>query len=96
MALSLARMGARVVIASSDTFACMGAVREIKELSGNQNVDFYRVDLSDMSSVRHAATQINQRESHLHILINNAGMIRVCDFDKLDTSLIKLPYGLYL
>ena len=45
----------------------------ILERSGNHNVDYYVVDLSDFTSIRTFVEYFKVKEKSLDILINNAG-----------------------
>lgn len=74
-ARDLARRGARVIIASRDTAKSKKAVEDIKRTTGNNNVEYRYLDLSQFSSVRHFAEEINRNVEKLHILVNNAGLI---------------------
>lgn len=46
---------------------------EVIEQSGNRNVVVRHLDLTSLKSVRKFATDIQKSESHIDILINNAG-----------------------
>jgi NAD(P)-dependent dehydrogenase (short-subunit alcohol dehydrogenase family) len=46
---------------------------EIVKVSGNENVVVRHLDLASLKSVRRFALDILKSESHLDILINNAG-----------------------
>ncbi|CAH0555460.1 unnamed protein product [Brassicogethes aeneus] len=71
-ALSLASRGCRVIIADK----CDGAkaVNKIIEYTNNEEVLTKHLDLSSLQSVRKFAKEINDTESRLDILINNAGV----------------------
>ena len=73
-ALDLATRNARVILACRSVQRGEAAVRRIKEETGSQNVVLKIVDMSDLTSVRKLADQINTEEKKLHILINNAGI----------------------
>lgn len=53
------------------------AVKDIKQLSGNENVKAEYLDLSDLITVNEFSNRINSELNKLDILINNAG-IMVC------------------
>ena len=44
------------------------------ELTGNENIEVYRLDLSSLWSVRQFAQEILEREERLDVLINNAAV----------------------
>ena len=72
-AKELARRGGRVILACRDTSKGHAAVSEVKKYSGNNQVIFQHLDLSSLASVRDFCKRINETESRLDILINNAG-----------------------
>src|SRR5579885_3477815 len=73
-ALGLARMGASVVMVCRDRARGEAAQNEIKEKSGNNNVDLLLADLSSQQSIRQLVEDFQSRYSQLHVLINNAGV----------------------
>ncbi|XP_069135785.1 retinol dehydrogenase 12-like [Argopecten irradians] len=73
-ALELAFRGARVILACRNLNKAKQAAQEIKEKTGNYNVDYQYLDLSDLTSVRKFAEHINGSEPRLDLLINNAGI----------------------
>ncbi|XP_060778124.1 retinol dehydrogenase 12, like [Neoarius graeffei] len=80
-AIDLAKRGMRVIMACRDMQKGDAALKEVIEVSGNQNVICKKLDLSDSSSIREFAQNINSEEKQLHILINNAGVM-VCPYGK--------------
>lgn len=62
-------MGANVIIACRDQVNGALAVENIQASSGNPNVSFEELDLSDFSSIQ----LFSRRIKRCHILINNAG-----------------------
>ncbi|MFB0537455.1 MAG: SDR family oxidoreductase [Anaerolineae bacterium] len=73
-ALGLARRGATVVIVCRNRDRGEAALAEIKSATGNPNVDLLLADLSSQAEVRRLAEEFKSRYSHLHVLINNAGV----------------------
>jgi NAD(P)-dependent dehydrogenase (short-subunit alcohol dehydrogenase family) len=73
-ALSLAKMGAQVIITGRSKSSGEEAVAEIKEVSGNAKVDLLVGDLSAQENVRSLAEQFKVRYDRLDVLINNAGL----------------------
>ncbi len=73
-ALGLAKQGATVVLVSRDRARGEQAQSEIKQESGNPNIDLMIADLSSQQSIRKLAEDFKQRYSQLHVLINNAGV----------------------
>uniref|UniRef100_A0A8K9UP47 Retinol dehydrogenase 12 n=1 Tax=Oncorhynchus mykiss TaxID=8022 RepID=A0A8K9UP47_ONCMY len=81
-ALDLAKRGARIIMACRDMEKAEGALKEVIEGSGSQNVVIKKLDLSDTKSIRQFAETINKGERRqLNILINNAGVM-VCPHGK--------------
>lgn len=72
-AVDLARRNARVIMACRDEQRGREACNEVKRLSGNENVQFSKLDLADLQSVRKFAAQVLEQEPRIDILINNAG-----------------------
>ncbi len=72
-ARELAKMGAAVTIVSRNPEKTARTVIEIREASGNPNVDMLVADLSSQADIRRAAAEFNARHDHLNVLVNNAG-----------------------
>jgi NAD(P)-dependent dehydrogenase (short-subunit alcohol dehydrogenase family) len=72
-AQALAQMDATVVIVGRDVQKAAQVSKEIREASGNQNVDWLLADLSSQQDIRQLATEFKSKYSQLHVLINNAG-----------------------
>src|SRR2546430_13517810 len=88
-ARELAKMGATVVIVCRNRTKGEAAQAEIKEASGNIQVDLIVADLSELSQVRRTASEFLQKYSQLHVLIHNAGGIhgeRTVTPDGLETT----------
>lgn len=74
-ARDLARRGARVILAVRSLKRGEEAAQDIKESTGNPNILVKECDLSSLASVRTFASNILKTESHLHVLVLNAGMV---------------------
>lgn len=72
-ARELANKGATVVLVSRNRAKGEATQAEIKQTTGNENVDLLVADLSFLQEVRRLVAEFQQKYSHLHILINNAG-----------------------
>ena len=72
-ARELAGRGARVIIASRSADKTLPVIDEIKKATGNDNVEFAKLDLGDLDSVRACAKDLLARDMPIHGLINNAG-----------------------
>jgi len=73
IATELARQGATVVMVARDRRRGEEARREIASATGNASLDLLVADLSSQQAVRRLAEEFQQRYSHLHVLVNNAG-----------------------
>lgn len=73
-ATGIAKTGATVVIACRSRERGLKAVEEIKQASGNSNVELLIVDLASQRSVRNAVEEFKKRFNRLDVLINNAGV----------------------
>ena len=73
-ALTLAKMGAQVVVTGRSQTSGEAAVQELRQLSGSQQVDLLLANLSTRLGVRSLAEQFSQRYARLNVLINNAGL----------------------
>ena len=73
IATELARQGATVVMVSRDRRKGEEARAEIAALTGSTSLDLLVADLSSQQAIRQLAKEFQQRYSHLHVLVNNAG-----------------------
>jgi NAD(P)-dependent dehydrogenase (short-subunit alcohol dehydrogenase family) len=88
-ALELARRGAQVTIVSRDKARGEAALADIRQQSGNQQVELILADLSSMKEVRRVAARFLATHDRLHVLVNNAGVIltdRVVTEDNLEAT----------
>ena len=75
-AAALARQGGRVYIASRSREKGEEAVAGIKASTGNEAVWFLPLELADLDSVRACAAAFLATGDPLHVLVNNAGVVR--------------------
>ncbi|XP_076014161.1 retinol dehydrogenase 12, like [Genypterus blacodes] len=80
-AIDLAKRGSRIIMACRDMEKAQTALKEVIELSGNENIVCMKLDLSDTKSIKEFAEAINKGEEKLNILINNAGVM-ACPYGK--------------
>jgi len=73
IATELARLGATVVMVSRDRRKGEEARAEIAALTGSASLDLLVADLSSQQAIRQLAKEFQQRYSHLHVLVSNAG-----------------------
>lgn len=74
-ALSLAKMGATVVMVVRNKERGEKAQKEIVKQSGSSSVDLMICDLSSMESIRQFAEEFKKKYKRLDVLINNAGAV---------------------
>jgi NAD(P)-dependent dehydrogenase (short-subunit alcohol dehydrogenase family) len=72
----LARRGGRVYVASRSPEKGSAAVAAIRAATGNDAVEYLPLDLADLDSVRACAASFLARGEPLHVLVNNAGVVR--------------------
>ncbi len=75
IAMGLAGIGAKIVVISRTAESGQAAISYIKELTGNDNVDFLEADLSLQSSIRNVAEEFKRKYDNLHVLVNAAGAL---------------------
>lgn len=74
-ARELAARGATVALVGRDETKTRATVEEIRQLTGNSEVDYLLADLSSQAAVRGMAEAFRRRYGALHVLINNAGVL---------------------
>lgn len=72
-AISLAKLGATVIITGRNNQSGEEAVNEIKTLSKNENIDLIIADISTISGMKILVTDFKSKYDGLDVLINNAG-----------------------
>ncbi|XP_063080055.1 retinol dehydrogenase 12 [Engraulis encrasicolus] len=80
-AVDLASRGARVILACRDVEKGEMAATEIRTKVGGAKVEVRELDLADVSSIRTFAQKFLSEVNHLHVLINNAGVM-MCPYMK--------------
>lgn len=73
-AIDLAQMEAMVLIHGRNPEKTKQTAREVSELTGNSNVDYFTADFSDLKQVKNLSSDIHQKYDRLDGLINNAGV----------------------
>jgi NAD(P)-dependent dehydrogenase (short-subunit alcohol dehydrogenase family) len=74
-AIALANKGYNVIITGRSIKTCMQALMEIKDKSGNNNIDYIVADFSSLSSIQNLADEYRKKFITLDILINNVGTL---------------------
>jgi retinol dehydrogenase-14 len=72
-ALGLAALGARVAIVGRDLGRAEAAAANVREATGNPNVDAFGADLSSQAEVRRLAADVLTAYPRLDVLMNNVG-----------------------
>lgn len=76
IALGLAKSGARVVMVCRDPLRGGSALEYVRIGSGNRAVELMLADLSSQEQIRELARTCRSRYGNLHILVNNASVIK--------------------
>jgi len=72
-AQAIAAQGGRVVIVGRNAAKAEAVTAELRQASGNPQIDFLLADLSPMAEVRRLAGEFLARYERLDVLVNNAG-----------------------
>ncbi|XP_020309725.1 retinol dehydrogenase 13 isoform X1 [Oncorhynchus kisutch] len=75
-AKELAKRGGRIIMGCRDMEKCEAAAKEIRGQTLNPHVYARHIDLASINSIRQFAERVNQEETHVDVLINNAGVMR--------------------
>ena len=73
-ARSLAKTGATIILACRDPKKALNAVEELKADTKNSNIEFMKLDLSDLKSIKDFTNEFKNKYHNLNILINNAAV----------------------
>ncbi|XP_064394863.1 WW domain-containing oxidoreductase-like [Halichondria panicea] len=73
-ALAMVKSGAHVIIASRNEIKANNAITKLNKAHKNAQVEFMKVDLGSLHSVKELAKAFISRELPLHILVCNAGV----------------------
>jgi len=74
-AVSLASMGARIILACRNREKALEAAKDIQAASGSSRVEFIPLDLCSTKSIRSFATSIAEKRIEIDALVNNAGVM---------------------
>lgn len=72
---ALAQQGATVVLVGRNPAKGESVVRQIKQQTGNEAVEFMLANLSSQQDIRSLAEQFRAKYRQLHVLVNNAGAV---------------------
>ncbi len=76
-ARALAQMGAEVIVVGRNREKCEAVVAQIKQETGNPQVEFMLADFSELAQVRQLAQDFKRKHDKLHVLVNNAGVLQL-------------------
>jgi NAD(P)-dependent dehydrogenase (short-subunit alcohol dehydrogenase family) len=74
VASALARAGAEVIVHGRDDQRIANTLAEIRQATPGARVRSVRADFASLADVRELARQLLAQESHIEVLINNAGI----------------------
>jgi NAD(P)-dependent dehydrogenase (short-subunit alcohol dehydrogenase family) len=74
-ARELAKMGAQIVIVSRGAEKCALVTEQIKQETGNTNIEYIAADLSTHAGTQKVAHEFKKRHTRLDALLNNAGAL---------------------
>ena len=74
-AVQLAELGANVVLVGRNSEKTSAVVEDVKEQTGNQEVQFLIADLSSQQAIRQLADDFKAHHQRLDVLVNNAGAL---------------------
>ncbi|CAL1540970.1 unnamed protein product [Lymnaea stagnalis] len=81
IALQLANRGGKIIMACRDETEGKKAAEFVRKETENMDVYFMKLDLNSFKSIRAFVDRFKKKEKHLHILINNAGVM-MCPEEK--------------
>jgi len=70
----LAYMGATIIFACREKTKAVAVLEEIQKETKNPNLEFIRLDLGDLKSIKEFTEEFTSKYQKLNILINNAGV----------------------
>ncbi len=88
----LAEMGARVLAVGRNAEKGAACVDELQAVTGSNDIEFLRADLSVQAEVRQLAATVKDRVDRLDVLLNNAGVLMFRREETLDG--IEMTFGL--
>lgn len=75
-ALALAGMGARLILVCRSAEKGRAAMESIQRTTGNSKIELMTADLASLGQVENLAREVLERHPALHVLINNAGLLK--------------------
>jgi len=90
-AKALLEHNAKVYVAARNPEKAQKAIEDLKTATGKQAL-FLKLDLADLKSVKAAGEEFNSKETELHILFNNGGVM-MCPVNSLTVDGYDLQFG---
>ncbi|KAJ6575615.1 hypothetical protein DFH09DRAFT_377253 [Mycena vulgaris] len=90
----LLQHNATVYIAARNEESAKTAIKDLQSQTGRE-AQFIQLDLADLHSVKRAAEAFRQRETHLHVLFNNGGVMTP-PIELLTAQNIDLQFGTHV
>ncbi|KAI9462833.1 NAD-P-binding protein [Lactarius psammicola] len=84
--------GARVYIATRSEEKSQKAIEELKKETGKDSIFFLKLDLADLVSIKAAAAEYISKETELHTLYNNGGVMYT-PIDHVTTQGFDMQFG---
>ncbi|KAF9055052.1 NAD(P)-binding protein [Hymenopellis radicata] len=73
---ALLEHNAKVYLAARSQDKALAAIEKLKSETGGKEAIFLRLDLASLADIKRSAEEFKSKEDQLHILINNAGIMR--------------------
>ncbi|WP_125589276.1 SDR family NAD(P)-dependent oxidoreductase [Companilactobacillus jidongensis] len=75
VAIGLAKNGMKVIIHGRNEVKTQHVVEEIKQITGNNDIEYLLADLFSFEDIKNMAEAFKKRYDHLDVLVNNAGAV---------------------
>ncbi len=98
-ALKIAQEGHQLYLHGRNPDKLNSVIAELKQASGNEDIDGFVTDLSDLNKVQALSEEINEKVAHLDVLVNNAGVFKTSQAitkDGIDIRIVVNYYAPYV
>ena len=83
-AIQLAHLGANLVLVGRNPGRTTATVEQVRQRTGNPDVDYLVADLSSQQEIRQLAEAFKDRYHRLNVLVNNAGALMLSRQESID------------
>jgi NAD(P)-dependent dehydrogenase (short-subunit alcohol dehydrogenase family) len=83
-AKQLARLGATVIVVGRNASKGAMVVSQLRQQTGNAQIEFMHADLSSQKEIRALAEQFKRKYARLDVLVNNAGIVKIFRAESVD------------